>query len=353
MGTLPLAVEHARLGANLGDLGGWQVPLDYGDAASEQRAVRTAVGVIDWSARGKIRVTGPDRLSYLDGVLTNDVKTLGPGRGMYAATLDHKGRVHGDAVVYDLGEEYLLSTEPGADRILAHLNKLLVSDDVTLGDVTSQYVVLGVFGPHAHGQVSGILGPSLPAQDYEHREASSGGVAVRVARSPQFGGEGFELWIPDGPSARSLFRTLVDSGASPFGSLAAEALRIEAGRPRYPVDVNEETIVLEARLDRAISMTKGCYVGQEVVSRATYIGHVNRLLVGLRIDTDTPPPSGAEVLRDDKPIGKVTSAAKSATFGRVVALGYVRREWSEPGTSVSVRFGEVAPATVSALPFVP
>ena len=348
MRDLPLATVHVRHGANLGARDGWQVPLDYGDDRAEQQAVRQAAGLIDWSARGKVRVTGGDRLAFLDGLLTNDLKPLTAGRGLYAATLDHRAHVHGDMVVYDAGDHYLLETDPGTcDRIAAYLNKLLVSDDVALADVTAEHGLFGVFGPRSGAVISGMVG-SPPAGPYDHLVADFAGSPVRIARSPYFGGEGYELWTPSGPGGARLWRSLIDEGAVPFGASASEALRIEAGRPRFGVDMDEHTLALEARLEPAISMTKGCYVGQEIVSRAVYQGHLNRLLVGLEMDGTQPPAPGTSIDAQGEPVGTVTSAAASAWRGKVLALGYVRRPASEPGTEVAV--GGI-PARIAELPF--
>ena len=350
MRTLPLEAVHAELGAAFGDVAGWRLPLDYGDPAAEQRAVRAAAGIADWSAEGRTRVDGADRTAFLDGVLTNDVGALAQGRGLHAAALDHKGRVRGDVVVYHGGDHYFLTTEAEAtEPVRAHLNGLLVSDDAAMTDVSANWCAFGLFGPRSPGIAASLLGASPPAEAYRVVAAQPLGTTVVVARSPYIGGDGFELWVPpDG--AERVWRSLLDARAAPFGLRAQEALRIEAGRPRYPADMNESTLAVEARLEPSISFTKGCYVGQEVVSRATRIGHVNRLLVGLAVDGPGAPAPGAALAVDGKPAGAVTSAARSEALGTALALGYVRREFSEPGTEVLVA-GERR-ARVAALPFV-
>jgi len=345
----PLAAEQENRGATFREAGGWRVALDYGDPFAEQRAVRQSVGVIDWSARGKVRVTGEDRLSFLDGLLTNDLKTLTEGHGLYAATLDHRARVHGDMVVYHAGDHYLLETDPEThDRIVGYLSKLLVSDDVVLTDVTWDYALFGVFGPGSEPLVSRIAGRTPPVAPHDHLVTDFDGTPVRIARSPYFGGEGYELWIPSGTGVTNLWRSLVDGGAAPFGALAAEALRIEAGRPRFGVDMDEHTLALEARLEPAISMTKGGYVGQEIVSRAVYQGRMNRMLVGLELDATEPPAAGTSIVANGTSVGAITSAAASAWRGKVLALGYVGRQSAEPGTEVAVG---PFPARIAALPF--
>ena len=352
MRSLPLEDVHRGLGAAFGDVAGWRLPLDYGDAAAEQRAVRATAGVIDWSAEGKTRIDGADRTSFLDGVLTNDVGALAQGRGAHAAALDHKGRVRGDVVVYHGGDHYFLATEPEATApVLAHLNQLLVSDDATLTDVSARWCAFGLFGPRSPEIAANLLVGSPPEEAYRVVAAEREGTPFVLARSPYVGGDGFELWAPP-EGAEAVWRSLLDAGAIPFGLRALEALRIEAGRPRYPADMNETTLAIEARLEPSISFTKGCYVGQEVVSRATRIGHVNRLLVGLAVDGPGTPAPGTAVAADGKTVGAITSAARSESMGTAIALGYVRRESSEPGTELLVAGDPERRARVAALPFV-
>jgi len=347
MRSLSLEDNHRALGASFTELAGWRLPLAYGDPAAEQRAVRTAVGVIDWSAEGKTRVEGVDRTTFLNGVLTNDVAALTEGRGMHAAILDHKGRVHGDLVAYHSGDHYFLTTEPEATAsILAQLNRLLVSDDATLTDVSERWCAFGVFGPRSPELAAALVGKPLPEEAYRVTAAETPELIV-LARNPHLGGDGFEVWVPP-EDATALWRRLLDAGAIPFGSQAHEALRIEAGRPRYPADMNETTLAIEARLEPSISFTKGCYVGQEVVSRATHVGHVNRVLVGFEIESPEAPPPGTDVSQGGKSVGHVTSAARSVSLAKTIGLGYVRRELAEPGTDVRVG-GE--DARVASLPF--
>src|SRR2546427_2361034 len=195
MRALPLAMEHEALGASFGAVGDWRAPLDYGDPAKEQRAVRASVGVIDLSSKGKIRVTGPDRMTFLDGLLTNDMKTLESGRGFWAATLDHKGRVHRDMIVYNVGDAFLLATEPEAGAsVLAYLNTLLVSDDVTMTDATDEFAVLGIHGPESRGVAAKLAGLPPPTAPYEIVK----GGRFRMIRNPPFGGGGYEFWTPIG-----------------------------------------------------------------------------------------------------------------------------------------------------------
>lgn len=348
MRDLPLAAEHARFGARVGEDAGWRVPLHYGSQDEEHLAARRGLAVLDRSARARIHAAGEDAMPFLDGILTNDLKTLGRGQGLYAVSLDHKGRVHGAFTVFHERDHYVLEAEPDASgRALTYLQSLIVSEEVTLKDATADSAVFALLGPESPRVAKALLGSPPPADPYSFSAAREDPEWI-VARLPDLGGDGFEVWAPAREGAR-LFDRLRRFGAAPIGLLAAEALRIEAGRPKYPMDMNEETLALEARLDDAISLTKGCYVGQEIVSRATYIGHVNRTLVGFEVEADRPPLSGAEVRAGSVVAGRVTSGARSAFLGKTIAMGYVRREWAGPGTPVNVAG---APARVAALPFV-
>ena len=350
MRSLPLEAEHERLGARFAEVAGWRLPLDYGDAAREQRAVRSTAGIVDWSPHGKVRVSGPEALPFLDNLLTNDLEPLRDGRGAYAALLEHHGHVVGDLAVYRVGDEFLLETDAeAAEPVLASLQKLLVADDATIADATSDYALLGLFGPTSGEIVRKLAGTTPPGNPYDHGTARVADAGVRIARSPYFGGDGFEVWVPSGPGALAVWREIVRAGAIPFGHDAAESLRIETGRPKPRVDMDEHVLALEARLEPAISMTKGCYLGQEVVARIVHQGHVNRILVGLEVEGAQPPPPGAPVAIGGAAVGKVTSAARSEALGKIVALGYVQRAHAAPGTAVTVAD---RPARVAALPFV-
>ncbi len=345
MRELALAAVHEAADARFTEAAGWRVALDYEDPGAEQRAVRASAGLIDWSARGKVRVAGAEALPFLDNLLTNDLSGLRPGDGLPAALLERKGHVVGDLAVYRRSADFLLGMEPEvAGRVFDGLAKHLISDDATLDDVVSEFGILGIFGPQSEEIVRHVLGTSPPTAAYAHAPAAG----LLVARSPYFGGEGYEVWIPAEADASQAWRRFTEAGATPFGLAAAEALRIEAGRPKSGVDMDETTLALEARLEPVISMTKGCYLGQEVVARIVNQGHVNRILVGFDVEGEEPPAHGDPVAVADATVGSVTSAARSEALQRVLALGYVRREHATPGTGVTIAG---RPARVAALPF--
>jgi folate-binding protein YgfZ len=321
------------------------------------RAAREGLGLVERRGRGRIMVSGRDRGSYLQGLLTNDVAALKAGQGCYAAYLTAQGRMIADLHVYELGDVILLSVPAGArDTVLARLDQFVFSEDVQLGDVTDTFASVGLLGPDAARALEAIVGgvpettiAGLPPNG--NARATFAGEPVIVLSLDDAGVAGFEVVI--GVAQREAFeRACRDAGAVDVPPETAEALRIEAGMPLFHRDMNEETIPLEAGIEaRAISLTKGCYVGQEVIIRVLHRGHgrVARRLVGLVIDAASVPEAGAAVTSEGRDIGHVTSATLSPAVGKAIALAYLHRDFTAPGTRVMA--GEM-PAAVSALPFV-
>jgi folate-binding protein YgfZ len=342
---------HARLGARFGEADGHLVPLDYGDPAAEHRAVREAVGLVDRSHRGKVDATGRDRTSFLHGMLSSDVKALQPGQGGPAAFLDAHGKVLSLMRVHCLADRLVLEMDRAlVGPTLAGLDKLLISERVELEDVSDAWAILSLAGPGSRETVERLTGtPLARLPPHHHVAASWEGVLLRVTRCDDTGDDGYDLWLP-APDAARLWGALVAS-ARPVGWSAGEVLRVEAGRVRHGVDLDPGTLVMEAPLEEAYSLSKGCYVGQEVVARVTYRGHVNRKLVGFRFPDARIPAAGAAVLVDGREVGRITSAVVSPALGGL-ALGYLRREHWAAGTRVQVRdTGAVLPGEVAELPF--
>jgi folate-binding protein YgfZ len=321
-------------------------------------AARRRAALLDRTARGRIVVSGADRASYLQGLLTNDITALTAGRGCYAAYLTAQGRMIADLWIYEIGDVMLLAMDGDVKAtVLARLDQFIFSEDVQLGDVTDTFAQVAVLGPQAATVVSGVV----PALVVEMLTAMRDHDVVRVAaddrpmiatRSVDLGEPGFELY-GEHPQMCSIVEALRASGIAELDEATAEALRIEAGTPRFHRDMDETTIPLEAGIEsRAISFTKGCYVGQEVIIRVLHRGHgrVAKRLVGLRIDGAEAPAAGTMVRIADREIGHVTSATVSPALQHPIALAYVHRDFVEPGTNVTV--GETA-AQVAALPFVP
>jgi folate-binding protein YgfZ len=325
-------------------------------SANAYAAAHEVAATIDRSDRGRIVVSGADRASYLQGLLTNDVAVLKPGEGCYAAYLTPQGRMIADLFVYELGDVMLLTVpREQKDAVLAKLDQFIFGEDVQLGDATESFFVIAVVGPEAAGVVSGILGWPVREIDtwpqHANRRAAFQGGAAIVTRVMDTGEAGYDVYVEQ-QHAEALRRALADAGVPAADLETAEALRIEAGIPKFNLDMDAQTIPLEAGIEpRAISLTKGCYVGQEVIIRVLHRGHgrVARKLVGLVSDGAVVPAPAAGVTVEGREIGHVTSGAMSPAFGRPVALAYLHRDFLVPGTAVSV---DGHRAVVTALPFV-
>jgi folate-binding protein YgfZ len=326
-------------------------------SASAYDAARHRAAAIDRSDRGRIVVSGVDRASYLQGLLTNDIVALASGRGCYAAYLTAQGRMIADVHVYELGDVILLTMSGDVkDAVMTKLDQFIFGEDVQLGDVTSTFAQIAVVGPQAAGAVarvvSGVDADALGAlPEHGNLRAQWAGGAAIVVRVTDTGEPGFDLFVEQ-PRAAELTAALSTIDVAPVDAATAEAIRIESGVALFHRDMDEETLPLEAGIEsRAISFTKGCYVGQEVVIRVLHRGHgrVARKLVGLVFGGSQPPAPGAKIRAGDREIGEVTSSTASPALQKPVALGYVHRDFVEPGTKVSV---DGAGGEVTALPFV-
>jgi folate-binding protein YgfZ len=320
-------------------------------------AARHGAGIVDRSSRGRIVVSGGDRASYLQGLLTNDIVALKPGQGTYTAYLTAQGRMIADLFVYELGD-VILMTMAGevAATVLARLDQFIFSEDVTLGDVTNTFVQYAVIGPRAARVLAAVVEGDREAElsalaEHGNLRATVDGQPAILARVTDTGEPGIDLFVEQAHAA-SVMARLTEAGAVLIDEATADAIRIEAGVPVFHRDMDEETIPLEAGIEgRAISLTKGCYVGQEVIIRVLHRGHgrVARRLVGLSVEGDVAPTRGTAVRASEREVGQVTSATISPALGRVIALGYVHRDFVEPGTAVTV---DNAAAVVTRLPFV-
>ena len=323
------------------------LPRRFGDdPAAEYAALREGAAVVDLGFRTVVRATGADRAAFLQGMLTNDVASLVPGTGCAALLLTIQGRVTADVRVAALEDALLLDVDVCARAALVEaLEKLIIADDVELGEPGEPLALIGVEGPGA----ARLLPDGARLAPYAHAVVTLAGVAVRAQRASEVRGPGFVLHVPAARAA-AVWDALVAAGARPCGMEALESRRVEVGVPRIGVDMDGATLALEVPVEDAISATKGCYLGQEVVARGTARGHVNRRLVGLRLEGPEPPP-GAPLVRDGKEVGRLTSVARSFAAGGLAALGFVRRECWEAGTALQVRHGQaVTVARVAELP---
>jgi len=327
-------------------------------SAAAYDAARHRAAFTDRSHRGRIVVSGADRASYLQGLLTNDVVALKAGEGCYSAYLTPQGRMIADLDVYELGDVMLLTMSGDVkDAVLAKLDQFIFSEDVQLGDTTASFAEVAVIGPDAARSVARAFGGAVSEAQMaalpEHGNVRAdwrGGAAI-VARIADAGEKGFDVFV-EAAAKEAFVAALADAGAAPLDDRTADAIRIEGGVPLFHRDMDEDTIPLEAGIEpRAISLTKGCYVGQEVIIRVLHRGHgrVAKKLAGLSIDGNGVPAEGTTVVSGDREIGRVTSSTWSPALERPIALAYVHRDFVEPGTKVSV---DGAPAEVTTLPFV-
>ena len=347
--------ERALLarGAVLAGFQNLTLPAHFGDVGGEWRAAREGGAVFCAGFRGVLAATGEDRAVFLQGMLSNDVAALAPGQGTYAALLDQQGKVVSDLRVYVEGERILLDAVRWRCPVLqAALERFIVADDVELAVGEDETPLVGLEGPLARAIAGEALGTNdLPQAPYGHTRIGFQGVSVLAVTASEVDGHGMLLCGPP-RSAPALFDACVEAGARPLGMEALNALRVEAGVPWAGIDMDETVLMLETGRDAAISFTKGCYLGQEVVERIAARGHVNRHLVGAVLEGTTLPTIGARLVADGREVGYVTSAARSEALGRVIALAMVHRKHSAPGERVVIDDGGAATdATVSALPF--
>jgi folate-binding protein YgfZ len=334
---------------------------------SGYQALTEGAGLLERIDRGRLRLTGADRRSYLQGILTNDIAALTPGTGCYAAMLTPQGRMVADMRVLELGDAVLIDLDRRlAPDIRDRLDQFIFSEDVVVSDDTDVLVQMGLYGPRAGAVLaqalsrfaardgdSPVAGPER-LEIFQNARWRAAEMSLIVAGSDDFGLEGFELFIERG-SADAVGRALLEAGATPVERETADVTRIEAGRPLFGVDMDEHTIPLEAGIeDRAISETKGCYVGQEIIVRVLHRGHgrVARKLVGLLVE-GAVPARGDRIRAGDREVGAVTSATQSPAMRRPIALGYVHRDHVEPGAQLTIDHGDAAlGATVASLPFI-
>ena len=307
----------------------------------QYRIIAAGAGWIDRGSRGMLRFTGPDAHQFLQALLTNDVDRLSPGGGLYACYLTPQGRLIGDLDLFRRGDVILASVAAGlAAPLAARLDALIFSEDMTVSDVSAEWTEIGVTGGAAAASLSRALELGIEALEPlpEHAHVDWG--AGFVARGGDSTLPMFRVFVPAAERAEVVAR-LEAAGIVSVTDDLATALRIEAGRPVWGADLSGDVIPLEAGLlERAISTTKGCYVGQEIVIRILHRGggRVARRLVRLAIDPSVVdvPAAGTPIAVDGHETGHVTSAALSPVSGRIVALGYVHRDTAEAGRVVAI-----------------
>jgi tRNA-modifying protein YgfZ len=332
---MTIAHLHESHGVRWDGEGDARVPRNYGDPAAEYDAARNAAAVVDRSDRRIIRVYGRDPARMVQGLVSNDVGVTAHGRASYATVLTPKGRMVADVRIIRHGDELLLETDVAAAEPLAtHLRKFVPPLFARFEDAAAVWSVTGVHGPLSRDVASAALGVELPPYFVtdEALTAELEGTTVIVVTTSYAGVEGYDIICASG-AQHSLWLRLVAAGARPMGHATLDVLRIEAGTPRWGAELTDATIPLEAGLRRrAISETKGCYTGQEVIIRILHRGHVNWLLRSVHLGDVAAPARDTALYRagEAKQVGRITSAAWSPLHGQAIALAYVRREVEPP-----------------------
>jgi folate-binding protein YgfZ len=355
MNTVLNRTFNEKLGAHFVSLNGVKVAAHYGDPMREYCALRDTAGLLDLSFRSRICLTGQDRVRFLHGQVTNDVNSLRPGQGCYAALITAKGRMQSDLNVWRLDDELLLDFEPGLATVVSErLETYVISEDVQVLDVAPLYGLLGIQGPKAAEVIrSAGLSASLPDKPFTFLLPGSAGVPpatkvtshpgdIYLMNLPRFGSTGFDVYVPIATFdmvAEQLLKAIQAQGGSPCGWNASEIVRVEAGVPRFGIDMDETNLPLEAGLEsRAISFNKGCYIGQEVISRIRTYSEVQKSLRPLRLPDELPslPAKGEKLFHDGKEAGYLTSVVASPRLKANIALGYVRKGMNAPGIALSL-----------------
>ncbi len=345
MTLLALHEFHHALNARFTEVNGMEVVRHYGDPRLEYTALRQSAGVLDLSFRGRICLTGADRQRFLHGQVTNNILDLDTGEGCYAALVTAKGKMESDLNVYCLPEEILLDFEPGLTRAVSdRLKKYIIADDVQVVEVEPEHGLLSVQGPQSAAVLQRLgLDLPLPSQLMTVTQTAQPTLGdIYCINQPRGATLGFDLLVATPALAAVADRLLAAAkaiGGCAGGWDALETVRLEAGIPRFGADMDETNLPPETGIEkRAVSFTKGCYIGQEIIARIRTYGQVARALRGLRLaDTlHVLPRKGDQLRVGDKEVGAITSAVTSPGLKANIALGYVRREHNQVGTELEL-----------------
>lgn len=327
----------AAAGARLGTYRGAETALSFGDTTVEFRSMLDGAGLYDMSWQAKLVLGGEDRVRWLNGMVTNNVRDLALNRGVYSFVLNPQGRNLGDLVSYNRGDYLLVTSDlEQAPTLKEIFDRYIIMDDVEVEDISDKLGAIGIAGPKAVAILASVgidVSALEPGQisDVLWRE-----IGISIVRSviPQM--DGYEIWSTPENLERA-WDALVGAGAAPVGSDALELYRIARGVPRYGIDLRERDLPQETGQHHVLNFAKGCYVGQEIVERIRSRGNVHRSFVSFEVQGE-PPAASAQVIAEGKQVGEITSSARIPfpAGERTLALGYVRREFAEPGTKLKV-----------------
>jgi glycine cleavage system T protein len=350
--------QHAKHGATFEEVSGWEVPRHYGDPVAEHTVVRNRVGIADLSHRGKLRVTGDDRVKWLQSIISNDILPLTPGHGLYSSFLTHKGKMLSYFRVYALPDALMVEDvgEIGEATFQALRKFLLYGTKAKMENAAESWGLLLISGPQAPILIQEAFGCDVgKLQPLAFLTQEIDGHQALLVRAEETGETDIEILIP-ADALLSVWERLwalgEPMGLKPFGTEAREMLRLEAGFPKAGTELTEEIIPPEANLEgKAFSLSKGCYPGQEVVARVDTYGSVRRRMVALVLLDPVIPKMGAKLFSGEREVGWVSSAAHSPSFGCSIAFGFPLRDFASPGTTLTVDIdGQRYDATVRPLP---
>jgi folate-binding protein YgfZ len=361
MKQFPLHSQHLSLGAHFQNVGDWETPEHYGDSVQEHLAVRKGVGISDLSSRGKIRITGEDRVTWLQSIISNDILPLHPGQGLYSTFMNHKGKILAYFRVLML-EDSIFVEDVGEvnDTTYQQFRKfLLFGTKAKMENCLDRWGILLIAGPNASQLIEKTFGiETFEVKPLEFKSIEIQGHQILMARTEETGELDIELYVPVEGLVSVWEQLLIEGkhlGLQPVGRLALDSLRIEAGIPKLGPDLNEVIVPPEANLEgKAFSLTKGCYPGQEVVARMDTYGAIKRRLVGLVLEKEPSPlpEHGAKIYSGDREVGWISSSAFSPVLNKSLALGFPLRDFSKPDTELTIEFqGQRQRATVHSLPF--
>ena len=347
MARTPLYETLLASDARLGEYGGVETALVFNDVAAEFRELSSGCAIYDLGWRAKIAVSGRDRVRWLNGMVTNNIKDLKPGYGNYSFVLNPQGRIQGDLYTYNLGESFLIDTERAQlEHLLTSLRRFIIMDQVELRDRSEEMTAIGVQGPRATKvlETVGIPDPRLEPMQIVSVQWNGHDIFLTRMASDEF--RTYEIWGT--PSTVSeLWKALLQAGAKPVGADALEKFRIMIGFPKYGSDIGERDLPQETEQTHALNFTKGCYIGQEIVERIRSRGAVHRKFHGFLLEGDLPE-RGTKLQADGKDVGELTSVGRIPTHNgdRSVALGYIRREALERQARITYSGGEAKPSPV-------
>ena len=345
MAKSPLHDTLANSGARMGEYSGVETAISFGDVRREFGELTSGCAIYDLGWRAKVMVAGNDRVRWMNGMVSNNIKNLQVNGGNYNFVLNPQGRILGDLYAYNRGEYLLIDTERSQlDSLLTQLRRYIIMDKVELIDRSSELSAIGVQGPKATEilRKAGIHDPGL--EPMQLADSTWNGVTITLTRMASDEFATYETWA-NGETLSQLWKALLHAGAVPVGSEVLEKFRVMIAFPKYGTDIRDRDLPQETGQNHALNFTKGCYIGQEIVERIRSRGNVHRAFTKFRLEGDLPA-IGSKLQAEGKDVGEITSVARVPTEAgeEMLALGYVRREAVESGAKITYPGGEAKPA---------